>query len=265
MNASGTTRAPIAIGTSGYSFVDWVGTFYPLSLPKNLMLDFYARHFSIVEINASYYRLLPPRIYESILKRVGPEFEFTTKLLGDFTHKPGLDLGLVKTYLETLKPLTESGQNSCLLAQFPYAFRNNSQNRDKILAMGDCFHEQKLAVEFRNDTWHHPETFEFLEQNGLIYVTVDEPSLRGLMPPTARATAGLGYVRLHGRNAETWWNSKDGDRYLYNYSEEELREWLPKIDSLLKSAGRTVVFFNNCHLGHAARNAKLLQKLLSDE
>lgn len=84
------------------------------------------------------------------------------------------------------------------------------------------------------------------------------------MPPVARSTGDLAYVRLHGRNAKDWWNSPEGERYLYDYSEEELREWIPKIRELLKEAGRAVVFFNNCHLGHAVKNAKLLQKMLEE-
>jgi uncharacterized protein YecE (DUF72 family) len=84
------------------------------------------------------------------------------------------------------------------------------------------------------------------------------------VPPLARATSGIGYVRLHGRNAKTWWarGRAAGDRYDYLYSEDELKEWVAKIQAMSKTASRTFVFFNNCHAGQAARNAKLMQALL---
>jgi uncharacterized protein YecE (DUF72 family) len=74
----------------------------------------------------------------------------------------------------------------------------------------------------------------------------------------------MGYVRLHGRNEETWWarGRGVGDRYDYLYSEDELREWVAKIQAMSRTATRTFVFFNNCHAGQAARNARLMQDLL---
>jgi uncharacterized protein YecE (DUF72 family) len=95
---------------------------------------------------------------------------------------------------------------------------------------------------------------------------VDEPRLKGLVPPIARVTAGIGYVRLHGRNAKNWWRGSSGgggDRYDYLYSEEELKEWVTKIKGMVREATKTYVFFNNCHAGQAARNAKLMKELLS--
>ena len=70
---------------------------------------------------------------------------------------------------------------------------------------------------------------------------------------------------MHGRNAETWWGSGKGDRYDYDYSERELKEWLRKITELADKARRIYLFFNNCHAGQAARNAKLMQELLRQQ
>ncbi|MFH1735713.1 MAG: DUF72 domain-containing protein, partial [bacterium] len=71
------------------------------------------------------------------------------------------------------------------------------------------------------------------------------------------------YVRFHGRNTQTWWGSQGDLRYDYNYSKAELQEWVPKIEGMAKQARKVVVFMNNCHLGQAAKNAKLLADLFS--
>jgi len=117
---------------------------------------------------------------------------------------------------------------------------------------------------------------------------VDEPALRGLLPPVTMLTSEDGYVRFHGRNARNWWGSGErgtlsgdrggapllqeaagprasGDRYDYDYSAAELKEWLGKIAGLAEQARRTYLFFNNCHAGQAARNAKLMQELLRQQ
>jgi uncharacterized protein YecE (DUF72 family) len=78
-------------------------------------------------------------------------------------------------------------------------------------------------------------------------------------------TAEDAYVRMHGRNAENWWGRGGGDRYDYDYSEQELREWMQKIQELAEKARRTYLFFNNCHAGQAARNAKLMQEMLRQQ
>ena len=94
---------------------------------------------------------------------------------------------------------------------------------------------------------------------------MDEPRLPGLMPPVTMLTAEDAYVRLHGRNADNWWGRGGGDRYDYDYSKAELEEWVRKIADLAQRARSTYVFFNNCHAGHAARNAKLMQELLRQQ
>jgi uncharacterized protein YecE (DUF72 family) len=72
-------------------------------------------------------------------------------------------------------------------------------------------------------------------------------------------------VRLHGRNAEKWWSGDRSTRYDYDYSEQELREWMKKVQELAERARRTYLFFNNCHAGQAARNAKLMQELMRQQ
>ena len=118
-------------------------------------------------------------------------------------------------------------------------------------------------VEFRHRSWLRPEVEGVLRENQLGYCTVDEPDLPGLMPPVAKVTGKIAYVRFHGRNREKWWQSRNSsERYDYLYSTEELAAWLPKIQQLKSTSEKTFIFFNNCHMGQAARNALQLQEML---
>jgi uncharacterized protein YecE (DUF72 family) len=89
-----------------------------------------------------------------------------------------------------------------------------------------------------------------------------EAAQPGLVPPVVHLTTDTGYVRFHGRNEGTWWGRGGGDRYDYDYSERELVEWVERVRVLAEQAKQTYLFFNNCHAGQAARNAKLMGELL---
>ena len=258
-------RKAIVVGTSGYSFDDWVGNFYPAGIKKGDMLREYCKHFPCVEVNATYYRIPGLATFRGMEAKTPPGFEFIIKANQEMTHKASRDAALYKTFMEVLEPIRGAGKFSGVIAQFPWGFKCTAGNREHLRFLGEQFADCPLFVEFRNSEWIRDDIFDELENNGIGYCSVDEPRLKGLVPPVARATTDIGYVRLHGRNAKTWWarGRGAGDRYDYLYSEAELKEWVEKIRAMSKTAGRTFVFFNNCHAGQAARNAKLMQELLA--
>jgi len=95
---------------------------------------------------------------------------------------------------------------------------------------------------------------------------VDEPRFKCLMPPIAAVTAPVAYVRFHGRNAQKWWKHEHAyERYDYAYSDEELREWVPKIEKLAAEAQITFAFANNHFQGKAITTAQQLKMLLRGE
>ena len=99
---------------------------------------------------------------------------------------------------------------------------------------------------------------DFLRANNLSYVSVDEPQgFKSSVPPIAEATSDIGVVRFHGRNTETWEKRGIGavDRYNYLYSEDELREWVPKVKDMASNTPQLHVLFNNCYEDKAAVNA----------
>jgi uncharacterized protein YecE (DUF72 family) len=256
----------IRIGTAGYSYTDWVGPFYPPGTKRPEMLSFYIRHFLIAELDFTYYQMPGYKTMAGLAQKTPAGFSFTVKANRRMTHEPGSAAEqneLCQAFLAALAPLREAGKLSGLLLQFPFAFQKSQLNWERLLGLRDRLAILPVVVEFRHISWVNQATFENLRQEGLSFCCVDEPELPGLFPPLAVATGPLGYLRFHGRNKAKWWQHKEaGERYDYLYSGEELREWLPKLKSLAENTQDTLVFFNNCHFGQAARNALEMQGML---
>jgi uncharacterized protein YecE (DUF72 family) len=256
------TARDVLVGTSGYSFKDWVGPFYPAGTRNADFLEYYARQFPVVEVNSTYYGIPKPHVLGNMGKRTPAGFRFVVKLHQSMTHEPKPDPAKVREFLEAIAPLKESGKYEGLLAQFPWRFRRDAESKAHLEALREQLPGEPLFAEFRNDSWAHPRLEEWLRERAIGYVAVDEPKLAGLMPPLSILSTDTAYVRFHGRNAAAWWGPKGVDRYDYDYSEPELQEWMEKIAKLAEQAKRTYLFFNNCHAGQAARSAKLMQELL---
>lgn len=258
-------RGVIHIGTSGYSFPDWQGAFYPRKLPKNQWLAHYAGEFSAVEINATYYRLPPAATFAAMAAKTPPGYPFWVKLPGEVTHGGGDVKAVMTAFFEAVRALRESERLAGGLAQFPPSFRPSAKSLDKLRQLRYLCGDVPLAVEFRWRDWQTPETFGFLREQGIIVVVPDLPPLPGLPETELEVTAPVAYVRFHGRNSKTWLDSRQGDRYDYDYSATELQGWLPKIAALEEAAPVTFLFFNNCHLGQAVKNARMLREMLKSD
>lgn len=256
----------VRVGTSGYSFKDWVGPFYPAGIRPADQLRFYAQRFDCLEVNVSYYRVPDAKLLEGMARRTHECFAFIVKLHGDMTHRASRDDALYRDFREALVPLRERGCLHGVLAQFPYRFKNTQDNRGFVAALRERFHDVPLYVEFRHVGWVVEPTFAWLRNLEVGYVSVDEPQLAELVPPVACATTDVGYVRLHGRNEKTWFESGPaaGDRYDYLYRDDELREWAQRIRDLSGDVRQIFVFFNNCHAGKAPANAQTMQSLLTE-
>jgi uncharacterized protein YecE (DUF72 family) len=255
----------LKIGTSGYSYDDWRGPFYPPEIPKNKMLEFYCLYFQVVELNATYYTIPKTSTFERLTQKTPQKFEFIIKVNRETTHIRKENESAIKKLKESLKPLIEAGKFHGFLAQFPYSFKNNEQNRKYLLQtkklIGDC----NLFVEFRNYTWNNEYLPRFLKENNIGYVNVDEPDLKGLLPPQDIATTDLGYIRFHGRNEKDWWDGTNVTRYDYEYTPKELKEWLTNISNVLKKTYKTYIFFNNHPTGKAIKNAQQMMEILKTE
>jgi len=254
----------IRIGTSGFSYEDWRGYFYPEGLPKNQMLAFYGERFPAVEVNATYYALPSAATFEQMARKVPEEFEFVVKANKEMTHAEEFQPAVFQAFRAALEPLVQRRNLGCVLGQFPWAFRNTPPNHDMLRRFREGLADVPTVIEFRNSGWAVPETFALLRELELGYCCVDEPKLKGLMPGVTVATSPIGYVRFHGRNAAKWWRHEHAyERYDYLYSEEELAEWVPRIRTLEEETAKVYVFFNNHYEGKAGQNAQMMARLLN--
>ncbi|MGQ9584835.1 MAG: DUF72 domain-containing protein [Anaerolineae bacterium] len=253
----------IYVGTSGYSYDDWIGPFYPPNLPQKEWLGFYAREFQTTELNVTYYRQPTRPMMERIAEKVPGGFRFTVKLNQKLTHEREATREDFQTFREGIEPLLEAGKLGCILAQFPWSFRPGAESWAYLQRLREELEDLPAVVEFRNAGWVQDETFEFLRREQLGFCSVDQPRLKGLMPPVAVATGPVAYVRFHGRNAAKWWQHEQAwERYDYTYSEPELLEWIPKIRRLDQEAQETYIFANNHWQGQAVSAARQLKLLL---
>jgi uncharacterized protein YecE (DUF72 family) len=252
----------ILVGTSGFSYDDWRGAFYPADLPKASMLDYYSRFFKIVEINATYYSIPSRANFERLAERTPDYFEFIVKTHQETTHRRRENAAALAKLTTAVQPLSEAGKLKGFLAQFPYSFKNNEINRKYLHTTRILLGDVPFFSEFRHDSWAIEPVEKFLADNNIGYVNVDEPALSGLMPPQDIVTNHIGYVRFHGRNGQKWWDGKGSDRYDYLYKESELESWLVNISGVLKKAFRAYIFFNNHPGGKAVKNAMQMIELL---
>ncbi len=254
------------IGTSGFSYQDWIGPFYPENIKKEDMLSLYARQFNTVEINSSYYRIPPAAVFYRLQRKVPNDFKFAVKANQEITHTRGDNQTVFQEFRSSLQPLLDSGKLGCILAQFPYSFYNNQGNRDYLCSLTDKMDGLPLVVEFRNAYWIKEEVFDLLRKNKIGFCAVDQPPLKGLVPPVAETTSDLGYIRFHGRNKEKWWQHEQAyQRYDYLYTEQELKEWVPKIKQVVAQTKDQYIFMNNHYKGKATKNALMMTKLLRQE
>ena len=253
----------IIIGTSGYSFRDWKGVFYPENLRSDEFLSYYKDYFAAVEINTSYYGIPRPSVFENMVRQTPDDFQFIVKTNKATTHEKA-DHEVADEFLTSLVPLRDAGRLAGILAQFPWSFRNTGKNRTYLAELGERYAEMPLFIEFRHNSWNRGEVYDFLERVGMRFVSVDEPQIGDMMPPEARATGDTAYIRFHGRNAKNWWG-KAGDRYDYDYDEDELKPWIKRVEELEKTVWKIYAFFNNCHQGHAVRNALMFRNLLQQK
>jgi uncharacterized protein YecE (DUF72 family) len=261
----------VVVGTSGFSYDDWRGVFYPEGTAQREMLEYYAGKFPAVELNYTYYRMPAARAMAAMVRRVPSGFEFCVKAFQGMTHERPSESAEARTLFEefgrAMAPLREVGQLGCVLLQFPWSFKYGPEGLGYLSTCADLMGGLPAVVEFRNSGWVaapvRQEVFDRLRQLQFGFCSVDEPRLHGLMPRLAVATGDVGYVRFHGRNAKKWWtHGQASERYDYLYSREELEEWTDKIEQLARETKKTYVFFNNCHAGQAATNASMMAGLL---
>ena len=273
----------LRIGTAGWAYKDWVGVFYPDYLPTRKIhpIEYLAQFFDVVEINTSFYGPIKPHLAKVWCKKVAgvnPNFLFTAKLLRSFTHSP---LAVMEpTSAATIRPgeddeiqtregldaLASEGRLGALLMQFPVSFKNTPLNREYLEVLLRQFIEYPRVLEVRHESWNNPETLNYFANMNVAFCNIDQPQIGRSLAPTEHVTAPLGYVRLHGRNYDQWFDSNSrNDRYNYLYTEAELAGWKNRIEAIAEKAEITYVVTNNHFEARAGVNALQLKSMLTGQ
>jgi uncharacterized protein YecE (DUF72 family) len=258
---------PVYVGTSGYSYRDWVGPVYPPGTPSGRFLQVYSEQFNFVELNFPYYRNPDTGMIIGFRDGTPDNFRFSIKAPGTMTHTEdpaSVDIpGVATAFLETLKPLHEAGKLAGILVQLPYRFHYTRHNRKRLAEICDSLSGYPVFLEFRNRDWSRTEVWAEMNSRGVHWVIPDLPALSGLPRPEPVITGEIGYFRFHGRNTGTWWNGTVVTRYLYKYSRNELSEAAALVRHVASETRTVYVAFNNHASGHAATNARVLLEMIS--
>lgn len=252
------------IGTSGFSYDDWKGVFYPPEMSGKDFLKFYADHYNTLELNFSYYRMPEAGQARQMLIKSGERLEFIIKAHKEMTHEISeRSLGeAVPLFLKGISPFVRADRLGGILLQFPQSFRYDTEQRVYLKSLIESLLPCPLFVEFRRKSWLKESVYKTLRDMGVGLVCVDEPPLPSLLPPMAIHTSDAGYIRFHGRNLKNWYGTNARERYDYLYSEMELREWVPRIKELSEKTKKLFIFFNNHAKAQAVTNAKMLANIL---
>src|SRR6202790_4437995 len=287
MGSSAQVRLPqtspnrIRIGTAGWSYKDWEGIFYPSGMQHRKMhpLEYLARFFDTTEINTSFYGPIKAqlaKVWGRKVAAVNPDFLFTAKLYRAFTHSP--NAVMEPTSAASIRPtdedefraregldvLASEGRLGALLIQFPVSFKNTSLNREYLDRLLRQFIEYPRVVEVRHSSWNDAATLASFTQKDVGFCNIDQPLLGRSLAPTQHVTGAIGYVRLHGRNYENWFDSDNrNDRYNYLYKASELEGWKEKIVSVAERAQTTYVITNNHFESKAGVNALELKAMIT--
>lgn len=277
----------VLVGTCNWAdFTEW----YPKGVKANERLRYYAQHFPVVEIDSTFYHLMPRRNFEGWATKTPQNFVFDVKAYRTLTrHGPAYEPGKrhadddpeydppeddFEKFKYQIEPLRESGKLRAILFQFPPWFRHTAGNLEHIETCREYLSDYLMAVEFRHRSWLEPEvaqdTLDFLRERDIVYTVVDEPQVgTASVPPLVAVTnPRLALARFHGRNADTWYLKGDEssrERFNYLYSEEELSEWVPRIGEMAQQAEEVHVLMNNNYRSNAITNAQDMQRLLDPE
>jgi uncharacterized protein YecE (DUF72 family) len=289
----------IRIGTASWTDPEFIKAgWYPDTVKNDAegRLRYYASQFPMVEVNATFYALPRRSTVDAWADRTPDDFRFHVKahqvISGHISEparlpeplrelpyeadsrgrirRPSRELrdAVIDAFVEVIAPLRP--KMGAVLLQLPPHVASGTDQRAEIGRIIDRLAPLRTAVEFRNASWAEPGEREaaadLLGERDATWVCVDAPrvSAASAMPPIVEVTSpALAYLRLHGRNAETWQGSRTvAERFDWQYSDEELGEWLDPVLDMAGAAQEVAVVFNNNHGDFALRSAARFGELL---
>jgi uncharacterized protein YecE (DUF72 family) len=229
------------VGTSGYAYPEWRGSFYPEKMQTAKMLPYYAEHFATVEINNTFYRMPNAKLLEGWSAQTPENFKLTLKAPQRITHQKRLRdcADEVKYFLEVASTL--GAKLGAILFQTPPYLRMNLEVLDGFLAMlpdGLC-----AAFEFRHKSWMESDVFCRLQTKGLALCVADSENFS----TPVEITAGYAYFRLRDEG----------------YQPQDIERWAGVIREKTQGSSDVFVYFKHEEAGIGTEFAKQLIKNLS--
>ena len=238
------------LGCAGWSYKEWVG---PLYDADKSMLQQYASVFDTVELNSSFYKPPDEGTILGLTKYTNRGFMFSAKINRRFTHDLAMRLDEdatteLENFVQLFDPLLTQDRLGCFLIQLPPSLKRHDNLLENFLAV--LPHRYDYVVEFRHKSWMNAETWKILSKYQAAYCIVDEP----LLPAEVHITSDIGYIRWHGHGEKPW--------YDYQYSQQQLQEWVPKIETVRENTSKTFGIFNNHFHGYAPENCLQIMGML---
>jgi uncharacterized protein YecE (DUF72 family) len=232
----------IRVGTSGWTYKHWKGTFYPQDLPQRRWLEYYTDHFATVELNSSFYHIPQASTARGWAERTPPDFRFAVKLSRLITHVKKLEQcqETLEWFFRELEPLRE--KVAAYLFQLPPSFLPQPESLQNFISL--LPRHNRYVFELRNPDGYAGTIPQLLERYGIAFCIHD---LQGRETPHL-VTSSLVYVRFHGA----------GGRYSGSYSESELAKWASRIRRWADQGREVLAYFNNDIGGFAVGNARTL-------
>jgi uncharacterized protein YecE (DUF72 family) len=243
-------KGKILIGTSGFSYKDWIGRFYPEDLPSNQWLEFYSQNFTTLEFNNTFYRIPRPQTFINWKKRVPSDFVFSVKVNQRITHWKRLKIDSNDWGFFWQRASLLGEKLGVLLFQLPPSFKKDSQRLAKFLEQYKP--PVRFAFEFRHQSWFDQEIYQILKAFNCSLVFHDA---QAFPRPPFKATADFVYIRFHGQEV----------LYNYEYSSDQLKGWAEKIIRWQKQGRDIFAYFNNDPEAFAVKNAKELLEMVEGQ
>ncbi len=251
----------ILIGTSGWGYDEWLGTFYPKHLKKHDYLMYYTQVYYTNEINTTFYNIPSKNIVENWANNTPDDFLFTAKLPKAVTHDSKLDFNYciedLYRFLNNMNPLIQKGKLLALLVQLPPSFTKEKHftNLKEFFENWPTRLENQsyhIAVEFRHKSWMNDSVFEYLRKISLVYCGVIEPTLPSRMDIT---NPKFSYIRFHGFGSKIWFD--------YDFTQDEISKYAKLLNEVIPNVEKIGIYFNNHFSGYAAKNSLMMMKELN--
>jgi uncharacterized protein YecE (DUF72 family) len=239
-------KANIYIGTSGWHYKHWKGTFYPAEIKDAGQFSYYRRYFKTVEINNSFYMLPDARIFSAWAKAAPAGFIFSVKASRFITHMKKLKTDKNSIRIFFTHALKLGRKLGPILFQLPPGWKMNAARFAEFAT--NLPKGIRYAFEFREHSWYNEEIYAVLRKHNFAFCIYE---LANHVSPL-QVTANFVYIRLHG----------PGDKYQGSYTDKSLKKWATLCVDWKKEKKDVFIYFDNDQEGYAAYNAQRLSSLV---